>query len=318
MKKILVAFPINQKHREYLESQAKGHEVEFNFVDANDITLDDVKNANAIIGSIRRKWIKAAENLEWLQIIYAGADLYVVPGLLKPETILTNASGAYNTEVAEHMLAMTFSLVRHFGHYMRNQVNHTWKQLSSVDSVKGSTILVLGFGRIGSEYAKKVNALGAHVIGVKRTVKDKPDFVDELHTIDELESLLGKADIVVMVLPGSEDTKHIINAERLKKFKHGAYLINVGRGNAIEPEALKAALKSGQLAGAALDVTEPEPLPVDDELWDFDNVIITPHIAGHLFLDEARECIVEIVGNNIYRWLNNEPLTNVVNRDLGY
>ena len=318
MKKILIAVPLNPEKRKYIESQAEGHDVQFNYVDADEITLDDVKDVNAIIGSIRRKWIKAAENLEWLQIIYAGADLYVVPGLLKPETILTNASGAYNTEVAEHMLAMTFSLVRHFGHYMRNQINHTWKQLSSVDSVKDSTILVLGFGRIGNEYAKKVNALGAHVIGVKRTIKDKPDYVDELHTIDELDNLLGRADIVAMVLPGSEDTKHIINAERLKNFKHGAYLINVGRGNAIEPEALKAALKSGQLGGVALDVTEPEPLPVDDELWNFENVIITPHIAGHLFLDEAREIIVKIAGENLRRWLNNEPLINVVNRDLGY
>ena len=184
--------------------------------------------------------------MEWLQIIYAGADLFTVPGLLKPETILTNASGAYNTEVAEHMLAMTFSLVRHFNQYMRNQVNHTWKQLGSVTSVKDSTILVLGLGRIGSDYAKKVNALGAHVIGVKRTIKDKPDYVDEIHTIDEIDDLLGRADIVAMVLPGSEDTKHIINTNRLSKMKHGAYLINVGRGNAIEPSALKAALKIGR------------------------------------------------------------------------
>ena len=318
MNKVLVAFPINPEHRNYLERQAEGHEVQFNYVDADKITLDDVKDVNAIIGSIKRKWIKAAEQLEWLQIIYAGADMFTVPGLLKPETILTNASGAYNTEVAEHMLAMTFSLVRHFNQYMRNQINHIWKQLNSVNSVKGATILVLGLGRIGSDYAKKVNALGAHVIGVKRTVKDKSDYVDELYTIDKLDDLLGRADIVAMVLPGSEDTKHIINSERLNKMKRGAYLINVGRGNAIDPEALKVALKNGQIGGVALDVTEPEPLPADDELWNMDNVIITPHIAGHLFLEEAREIVVEIAGENLKRWLNKEPLINVVNRDLGY
>ena len=121
-----------------------------------------------------------------------------------------------------------------------------------------------------------------------------------------------------MVLPGNDSTRHIINAARLNKMKRGAYLINVGRGNAIELEALKAALKNGQLGGAALDVTEPEPLPVDDELWDLENVIITPHIAGHMFLEESCEIIIEIAGDNLRRWLNNEPLTNVVNRDLGY
>ena len=318
MKKVLVALPLEQRHRDYLERQAEGHKVVFRYIDAEDITFDDVKDVNCIIGSIKRKWIKAADKLEWLQIIYAGADLFTVPGLLKPETILTNASGAYNTEVAEHMLAMTFSLVRHFGQYMRQQVNHKWQQLGSVTSVKGAKILILGLGRIGSEYAQKVKALGAHVTGVKRTFADKPDYIDELHTIDKLDNLLPYADIVAMVLPGGDNTKHIINADRLSRFKRGAYLINVGRGNAVDSEALKKALKTGQLAGVALDVTDPEPLPVDDELWDFDNVIITPHIAGHLFLEEARECIVEIAGTNLYNWLNDKPFINVVNRHLGY
>ena len=318
MKKILVAMSLNQNHREQLEKQTEGHEVSFKFVDSDNITLEDVKDVDCIIGSIKRKWIKAADKLEWLQIIYVGADLFTVPGLLRPETILTNAAGAYNTEVAEHMLAMTFSLVRHFGYYMRNQVKHVWKQLDSVKSVKGAKILVLGLGRIGGDYASKVKALGAYVIGVKRTVRDKPDYVDEIYTIDELDDVIGRADIVAMVLPGVKDTEHIMNSERLNKMKRGAYLINVGRGNAIDLEALKAALKSGQIGGAGLDVTEPEPLPADDELWDFNNVIITPHIAGHLFLDESRDSIVEIVGKNLNNWLNGKPLINVVDRQLGY
>ena len=318
MKKILVAMPLNQNHREYLEKQTEGHEVLFKFVDCDNITLDDVKDVNCIIGSIKRKWIKAADKLEWLQIIYAGADLFTVPGLLKPETILTNAAGAYNTEVAEHMLAMTFSLVRNFSIYMRNQVNHVWKQLDNVKSVKGSKILVLGLGRIGSDYASKVKALGAYVIGVKRTIREKPDYVDEIYTIDELDNVIGEADIVAMVLPGVKDTENIMNSERLNKMKRSAFLINVGRGNAVDHEALKIALKSGQIAGAGLDVTEPEPLPTDDELWDLNNVIITPHIAGHLFLDEARDCIVEIIGKNLNNWINGKPLINVVDRQLGY
>ena len=318
MKKILVAMPLNQSQREYLEKQTEGHEVSFEFVDNENITLDDVKDVNCIIGSIKRKWIKAAEKLEWLQIIYAGADLFTVPGLLKPETILTNAAGAYNTEVAEHMLAMTFSLVRHFNYYMRNQVNHVWKQLDSVKSVKGSKILILGLGQIGGDYASKVKALGAYVIGVKRTVQSKPDYVDEIYTIDELDDVIGSADIVAMVLPGVKSTENIMNNDRINKMKRGAYLINVGRGNAIDHVALKAALKSGKIAGAGLDVTDPEPLPADDELWNLDNVIITPHIAGHLFLDESRDSIVEIVGKNLNNWLNGKPLINVVDRQLGY
>ena len=137
------------------------------------------------------------------------------------------------------MLALTFSLVRHFDYYMKNQIKHTWKQLNSVKSVKGSTILILGLGRIGGDYAKKVKSLGAYVIGVKRTIKDKPDYVDELYTIDKLDEVIGRADIIAMVLPGGEATRHIINADRFSKMKRGAYIINVGRGNAIDFDALK-------------------------------------------------------------------------------
>ena len=202
MKKILVVLPIEQNHREYLEKQTEGHDVAFKFVDYDNVTLDDVKDVNCIIGSIKRKWIKAAENLEWLQISYSGAELFTMPGLLKSETILTNAAGAYNTAVSEHMLAMTFVLIRRFNQYMLNQFNHTWQKMGKIISVKDSTILVLGLGRIGSDYASKVKSLGAHVIGVKRTIIDKPEFVDELYTMDELDDIIERADIIAMVLPG--------------------------------------------------------------------------------------------------------------------
>ena len=319
-KKILVSLPIKieQRHRDFLESQAKGFDVEFNYIDSDNLTIDDVKDVNCIIGSIRRKFIKSAENLEWLQIIYAGADLYTIPGLLKSQTILTNAAGAYNVEVSEHMLAMTFALVRRFGQYIKNQCHHTWKKMGNIKSVNHSTVLVLGLGRIGSDYAQKVKALGAHVIGVKRTLTNKPNFIDELYTIDKLDEIIGRADIIAMVLPGGDATKHIINAERLEKCKRGVYLINVGRGNAIDPSALKSALKNDLIGGAALDVTEPEPLPVDDELWNFDNVIITPHIAGQLYLDESLDFVIKIAGENIGHFLKGEPLINVVNRERGY
>ncbi len=316
MKKILVVLPLNENQKNFLKECASDNEIKF--VDYDSMTSDDVKDVNCIIGSVKRKFIKAAANLEWLQISYAGADLFTVPGLLKDETILTNAAGAYNTAVSEHMLAMTFSLVRRFNQYMKNQFNHTWQKMGNIISVKSSTILILGLGQIGCDYAKKVKSLGTYVIGVKRTLSEKPNFVDELYTIDEIDNLLGRADIVAMVLPGGENTKNIIDSERLKKFKRGAYLINVGRGNAINSDALKSALKNNLLGGAALDVTDPEPLPEDDELWNFDNVIITPHSAGQLFLAETLDNIIEIAGNNLKNFLNNKPLKNIVNRKIGY
>ena len=324
MKKILVAFPfkvfpLTDEQKKFLNDCAEGHEVEFKFVDYYDMTLDDVKDVNCIIGSVKRKFVKAAENLEWLQIAYAGADLFTESGLMKDDAILTNASGAYNTEVSEHMLALTFSLIRHLNQYSRQQVNHQWQRVDKkIISIKNSTILILGLGRIGLDYAMKVKSLGAKVIGVKRSFSNKPNCVDELQTIDKLDEVIGRADIVAMVLPGVEDTNKIINAQRLKKFKRGAYLINVGRGNAIDSDALKFALKNNLIGGVALDVTDPEPLPIDDELWNFDNVVITPHVAGQLYLRESFDYIVELAGNNLKNFLNGQPLKNIVNRKLGY
>ena len=136
--------------------------------------------------------------------------------------------------------------------------------------------------------------------------------------MDDLDMLLGRADIVAMVLPGGSATNHIMDERRLRLMKKGAYLINVGRGNAIDPAALKVVLKDGHLGGCGLDVTEPEPLPPEDELWAMDNVVITPHVAGNFFLAETFERIVRIAGENLKAWASGEELKNVVDFSTGY
>ena len=210
------------------------------------------------------------------------------------------------------MLALTFALVRRLGQYALNQARREWSARGKIISVEGATILVLGLGDIGGSYARKAHALGAHVIGVRRRVGEKPDYLDELHAIDELDSLLPRADIVAMVLPGGAATEHLMDERRLGLMKKGAFLINVGRGSAVDPKALKKALRARHLGGAALDVTEPEPLPADDELWGFDNVIITPHVAGFFYLPETLNRIVRIAGDNLRAWTRGEPRTHVV------
>jgi len=160
--------------------------------------------------------------------------------------------------------------------------------------------------------------LGAHVIGVRRTNRNKPDYLDEQHTMDDLDMLLGRADIVAMVLPGGSATNHIMDERRLRLMKKGAYLINVGRGNAIDPDGLYKALKDGHLGGCGLDVTEPEPLPADSPLWDLENLVITPHVAGNFFLPETFERIVRIAGENLAAWANGTPYRNVVDFTTGY
>lgn len=312
MKKILVTMRLDERQKKFLESQAQG--CEFFYKKRDDLRGEDFADVDWIIGLPPPEFLCEAKKLEWLQLISAGADAYLN---LPPEILLTNASGAYDSAVSEHMLAMTLILARGFNKYARQQVNHTWRRVREIISVESSTILILGAGNIGTAYAKKVKALGAKVIGVTRTKKIKPEF-DELYTAEDLDKILPRADFVAMILPGGSQTNHFMDAEKLSKLKRGAFLINVGRGNAIDPDALKKFLRNGHLGGAALDVTEPEPLPQDDELWNFDNVIITPHVAGGLYTLQTREAIVKICAENLRRKIASEPLINVVDRAVGY
>ncbi|MBR3125825.1 MAG: D-2-hydroxyacid dehydrogenase, partial [Mogibacterium sp.] len=176
----------------------------------------------------------------------------------------------------------------------------------------------IGMGDIGTAFAKQMRALGAYVIGVRRSRKPMPAVFSEQFTIDQLDEVLPRADVVAMVIPGSDATRKIMNTERFALMKDGSYLINVGRGISVDTDALIDALRSGKLAGAALDVTDPEPLPKDNALWDMDNVIITPHAAGNYLLEGTLERVVEILTENLGNYLNGRPLRNIVDRELGY
>lgn len=314
MKKILVVLPVTEAHKRYLSKCLSGNEnnCELIYTDGLPPTPDNLSDASVVIGYFDPGLTKYAKQAEWFQLSYAGADAFTAPGITRSDILLTNASGAYGLTVSEHMLAQTFSLIRKFEQYQRNQFNHEWKSMGAVASVEGSVIEVLGCGDIGGNYARKVRALGAYVIGFNKTRHEKPDYLDEQYTIDRLDDMLPRADIVAMVLPGGAATNHIMNKKRLSYMKEGSFLLNAGRGNAIDPDALKSVLKSGHLGGAALDVTEPEPLPAEDELWDYDNVIITPHVAGQLYLPETLNRIIKIAGANLTCWINGEPLINEV------
>lgn len=318
MKKVLVTVPLNEKQKERLEKLAAKGSYQMMIKSVDSLVPEDVADANVILGHIPAALIPSAEKLEWLQISSAGADRYFRTDALPDRVILTNAVGAYGLAVSEHMSAFTFSLLRRFPQYTRNQVNHIWKIMGNVQAVSESTIIVIGMGNIGSMYAKQMKGVGAYVIGVRRTNKEKPACFDEQYTIDELDRVLPRADVVAMVVPGNDETAHIMDERRLSLMKDGAYIINVGRGGAIDTNALIAALKSGKLAGAALDVTDPEPLDPQNELWDMDNVIITPHASGNYLLKGTLDRVVEILTDNFERYVSGDPLRNVVDRKLGY
>ena len=316
-KKVLVtSLPLKDAHLRQLEDAAgDGCEMVYK---QNGLTADDVRDASVIVGNMPPALLKSCEKLELLQLNSAGADPYAQPGMIPEGARLTCASGAFGLSVSEHMLAQTFALVRRFEQYARRQVAHDWSDCGDIISVEGATILLMGLGDIGGMYARKVHALGAHVIGLRRHLGDKPEYLDELHTMDNLDSLLPRADFVVMVLPGGATTNHLMDERRLRLMKRGAFLINAGRGNAIDPAALKKVLREGHLGAVALDVTEPEPLPADDELWNFDNVLITPHVAGGFFLSKTVDRIADIAVQNLRAWATGGALIREVDVKKGY
>lgn len=294
MLKVLCVLPVLERHKELLKTAAQG-QCEFVF----DKCPDDLADFDAVIGNIPADKVKSSK-LKLLQLNSAGYEAYTAEGVSPQDMHLCNARGAYGLTVSEHMLALTMSLIRKLELYRDKQAKHDWSDCGNVTSIEGAIIAVLGTGDIGCDYARKVKALGAAcVIGVRRSQGVKPECIDEQYTMEDLDKVLERADIIASVLPGGPATADLFNAKTFAAMKKGAYFINAGRGSSVDQEALSDALKSGQLAGAAVDVTTPEPLPQDSRLWDIPNLIITPHVAGNFFLQETFERIIKIAAHNI-------------------
>jgi phosphoglycerate dehydrogenase-like enzyme len=315
-KEVLVLIPLEQRHKELLEQSAK--QALFTYSTYKDVSIDAVQKANIIIGNPPAHMLKDSANLELLQLNTAGTGVYVDNGVLPKNVILTNATGAYGLAISEHMIGIVLELFKKLHLYRDSQKKHAWIDEGSVKSIYGSTTLVVGLGDIGSEFAKRMKALGSYTIGIKRTLTQKPDYMDELYLIDQLDKLLPKADIVALSLPATQQTYKLFSKDKLAKMKPGSILINVGRGTSVDTDALCDVLESGHLLGAALDVTDPEPLPENHRIWDIKNAIITPHISGQYHLQETHERIVKISVHNLKAFIEGNELQNIVDFSTGY
>jgi phosphoglycerate dehydrogenase-like enzyme len=224
--------------------------------------------------------------------------------------MLTCAVGAYGQAVSEQMFASLLSVMKRLPVYRDHQNAHQWTLEGKVKTLRGAAVLLLGTGDIGSHFAALVKAMGARTVGLNRH-PDKPvDHIDELHSISELDAFLPQADVVAMSLPQTPDTIHLMDERRLSLLRPDAILVNAGRGTAVDCLALAEALQGNKLWGAALDVTEPEPLPPDHPLWDCPNLLLTPHCAGGDRLEQTGRNIVAIALENLKRYLAGEPLRN--------
>ena len=308
---LLVTIPATLDHIERFKAAAPSAQVIAKR--SNDLTADDVRSVDVIVGNIAPSLLADTPALRWLQLSSAGADAYAKPGVLPSEVLLSNSVGAYGQAVSEHLAVMVLTLMKKLHLYRDDQQACIWGEHGTVMSPVGANVLVLGAGDIGSHFASFMKALGSHVVGVRRTIPsgDISPF-DELHTMDDLPVLLPQMDIVVSFLPSTPQTRGLVNANFLAQMKPGAILANGGRGDLVVTDDLVDALASGHLSGAALDVTDPEPLPADNALWQQPNAFITPHVAGYWHLPVTLENVVDICVENVRRYVADEPLRNVV------
>jgi phosphoglycerate dehydrogenase-like enzyme len=259
----------------------------------------------------------AASDLRWLHLMGTGVDAVLFPELIESDIVVTNLRGVDIYNIPEHLLGMMLVFARDFLRLVRGQVGHRWMHGEAhVFELGGQTLGIVGLGAIGQGLAWRAKAMGMRVVGVRRTVSERPAGVDAVYPLDGLHDLLAESDHVAICLPLTPQTRGLFGAAEFAAMKSTAYLYNIGRGSTVDQAALIAALRANQIAGAGLDVVTPEPLPDDSPLWDIPNVFITSHNA--VYTPYYAERGFERLRENLGRFQRGEPLISVVDKREGY
>ena len=279
---------------------------------------DIILQADVIIGEPHPRLLsfpkdKAKPPLKWIQMVWAGADMYTKGRIPFPEGVaLTNVAGAaYGHIISQYVVGQVLALAQNLPAYTLQKQSKSWNDLGPVFSLEGARVLVFGAGDIGRHVAKRLSGFDVErIVGVCRDVSVARDGFDELVTLPRAESLLPSSDVVIGCIPSSSETTGYLGARRLRLMKEGSILVNVGRGDFVDGNALDTVLTEGRLRGAALDVCEREPLPLDHPLWRNARCVITPHVSGTAFgrCDGTEERICQVCCDNLRRFVAGEPL----------
>ena len=313
MKKILVVIDLKDDEKQMFLDACK--DVSITFCNRKDVSENMLNEYDGVVGNLTPKLLKNKTNIKWVHLESAGAEQYLD---IDSNIVITNSTGAYGEAMAEYMIAYIFAIYKRVNEYINAQKNRSWEYLGQVSRVANSKVLAVGLGDIGCTFGKKMNALGAKVYGVKRTVGKNPQYIEDIYTFEKIDEILGEMDIVALSLPSTKETYKFFDYDRLKKLKKGAVLINVGRGITVDTDALIKVLNEGHLLGVYLDVVDPEPLPINSKLWQFDNVLITPHVSGNYSMQYTFERVIQIAIDNINKYSKGIDLDNIVDREKGY
>ena len=302
-----------------LQATAPGVE----FLPARDIAeaVALAKDADAVLGFCSPELLAAGPNIRWIQAYWAGVERCVaIPALRERGILLTNMQRVAGPVMAEHVIAMMMALARGLHFYIPERTAARWTPEppppTQLLTIEGKTVLVVGLGGIGVEVAKRAHALGMRVTAIRASGREGPAFVSYVGLPDELRKLATDADFVVNTVPLTPATTGLFDAGFFAAMKPGAFFVNVGRGKSVVQADLVAALRSGRLGGAGLDVTDPEPLPADSPLWQMQNVILTPHVSAES--DHGNEARFVIARENLRRYVAGEKMLSVVDVAKGY
>ena len=308
--RIVLCYPVEAKHVAQIAETAPHAEV----VDAGQSHVaKELLQADVFCGhaKIPVDWDAVVRHgrLKWIQSSAAGMDHCLVPSVIDSDIVVTSASGVLADQVAEHCLALMTGVLRNLPAFFRAQQQREFIRLPTRD-LHHATVGIVGFGGVGRRIAEVISPFRARIVATDLFPARKPAHVESLWPADALDQLLPQLDVLILAAPLNSANHGIINAAALARLKRGAILVNVARGQLVVERDLVAALQSGHLAGAALDVTEQEPLPITSDLWDLPNVIITPHVGGQSArrIDDMTDFFCE----NLRRYLAGEPLVNLL------
>jgi D-3-phosphoglycerate dehydrogenase len=314
--RLVLCYPVESRHIAQISAAAPTIEV----VDAGqERVADELLRADLFCGhpKVPVPWDEVVRlgRLKWIQSSAAGLDHCLVPSVIASDILVTSASGVLANQVADHTLALLTGLLRSLPTFFRAQQQHEFIRRPTRD-LHDARIGIVGLGGNGRRLAEVLNAFRTTILATDYYPVNKPDFVAELLPADALDDILPRVDILILAAPLNDQTRGMIDARRLALLPAGAVVINVARGPLVVTDDLVAALESGHLAGAGVDVTDPEPLPTDSRLWDLPNVIITPHVGG-----QARTRIDDMTNffcDNLARYQAGRPLRNLVDKHLGF
>lgn len=318
-RRLVVVNPaLEDAHISQIRAAAEKNGFEALFFQKTAQALPYLEDAEVVFGQ-SAALAQSSPHLRWLCTPSAGVDQFTAPGVFSsPDAVLTNSSGAYGVTIAEHIVMFALEMLRRQTDYSAIVARREWKRDLPVRSIKNSRVTLLGTGDIGQEAAIRLRAFGpTSLVGVNRGGKNPKGLFDRVVLQDALDSVLPETDILVISLPGTPETFHMLDARRLALLPDHALVINVGRGSVIDQKTLEKELRMGRLC-AALDVFEQEPLPPDDSLWDCPNLLIAPHVAGNMTLPYTKERIVSLFLEDFENYCAGRPLLRQVDLKKGY